>query len=124
MSFRQWLGEGCRRSHGHTWCSHPRSQASNDTVAATATAVTWPARTTIGQARITKSVLLDMEPCVLSDLMLETMRRNPAITAFHLRPSPGEFRSLVALLATCLPSDHARIHSHYIAAHPVDADPP
>ena len=61
---------------------------------------------------------------MLSDLIAKTMRRNPAITAFHLRPGPGEFGSLVELLATRMPSDHARIHGHYIATHPVDADPP
>ena len=32
--------------------------------------------------------------------------------------------SLLESLSTRLPSNHARIHSHYMAAHPVDAEPP
>ena len=105
-------------------CSLPDGQAFHDTVAATATALTWPASTTIGQVRITKSILRDRDPCVLSDLIAETVRRNPTITTFHLRPTPGEYGSLVESLAICMPSNHAHIHSHYMAAHPVDADPP
>ena len=52
------------------------------------------------------------------------MRRNPEITAFHVRPSGADYSSLLESLSTRLPSDHARIHSHYMAAHPVDAEPP
>ena len=50
--------------------------------------------------------------------------RNPEITAFHVRPSGADYSSLLESLLTRLPSDHARIHSHYMAAHPVDAEPP
>ena len=108
----------------YSFTSSVRSGYIHDTVAATATAVTWPAGTTIGRVRITKSVLRDRDPCALSDLIAETVRRNPTITAFHLWPIPGDHGSFVESLATRMPSDHARIHSHYMAAHPVDAGPP
>ena len=52
------------------------------------------------------------------------MRRNPEITAFHVRPSGADYSSLLESLLTRLPSDHARIRCHYMAAHPVDAEPP
>ena len=48
----------------------------------------------------------------------------PEITAFHVRPNGADYSSLLESLSTRLPSDHARIHSHYMAAHPVDAEPP
>ena len=51
------------------------------------------------------------------------MRQNPEITAFHVRPSGADYSSLLESLSTRLPSDHARIHSHYMAAHPVNAEP-
>ena len=73
---------------------------------------------------ITKSILRDMDPCALSDLIAETVRRNPDITAFHVRPSGAAYSSLLEPLSTRLPSDHAWIHSRYIPAHPVDAEPP
>ena len=41
-----------------------------------------------------------------------------------MRPSGADYSSLLESLSTRLPSDHARIHSHYMAAHPVDAEPP
>ena len=63
-------------------------------------------------------------PCALSDLIAETVRRNPEITAFHVRPSGADYSSLLESLSTRLPSDHAWIHSHYMAAPPVDAEPP
>ena len=52
------------------------------------------------------------------------MRRNPDITAFHVRPSGADYSSLLESLSTHLPSDHARIHSQHMAANPVDAEPP
>ena len=48
----------------------------------------------------------------------------PRDTAFHVRPSGADYSSLLESLSTRLPSDHARIHSHYMVAHPVDAEPP
>ena len=41
-----------------------------------------------------------------------------------MRPSGADYSSLLESLSTRLPSDHARIHSRYMAAHPVDAEPP
>ena len=52
------------------------------------------------------------------------MRHNPDITAFHVRPSEADYSSLLESLSDRLPSDHARIHSHCMAAHPMDAEPP
>ena len=52
------------------------------------------------------------------------MRRNPNITAFHVRPSGADYSSLLEFLSTRLQSDHARIRGYYMAAHPVDAEPP
>ena len=109
---------------GACGCSLPEGQAFHNTVAAIATAMIRLAGTIIGRVRITKSVLCDRDPCAPSDLITETVRRNPTITAFHMRPSPGDYGSLVESLVTCMPSHHARIHSHYMAAHPVDANPP
>ena len=74
--------------------------------------------------RITKSILRDRDSCALSDLIAETVRRNPGITAFHVRPSGADYSSVLEALSSRLPSDHARIHSHYMAAHRVDAEPP
>ena len=68
--------------------------------------------------------LRDKDPCALSDLIAEMVRRNPDITAFYVRPSGADYSSLLESLSTRLPSDHTRIHSHYMAAHPVDAEPP
>ena len=48
----------------------------------------------------------------------------PEITAFHARPGGADYSSLLESLSTRLPSNHARIHSHYMAAHPVDAERP
>ena len=109
---------------GTRGCSLPEGQAFHDTAIATNSAVTWPPGTSIGRVRITKSILRDRDPCALSDLIAETVRRNPEITAFHVRPSGAEYSSLLESLPTRLPSDHARIHSHYMAALPVDAEPP
>ena len=78
----------------------------------------------MGRVRITKSILRDRDPCALSDLIAETVRRNPEMTAFHVRPSGADYSHSLESLSTRLPSDHARIHSHYMAAHPVDAEPP
>ena len=105
-------------------CSLPEGQTFHDTAIATNSAVTWPPGTSIGQVRITKSNLRNRDPCGLSDLIAETVRRNPKITAFHVPPSGADYSSLLESLSTHLPSDHARIHSHYMAAHPVDAEPP
>ena len=74
--------------------------------------------------RITKSILRDKDPCALSDLIAETVRRNPDITAFHVRPSGADYSALRVSLSTRLTSNHAQIHSDYMAAHPVDAEPP
>ena len=52
------------------------------------------------------------------------MLRNPTVTAFHPQPTPGDNGSFVESPATCMLSDHARNHGHYMAAQPVDADPP
>ena len=82
--------------------------------------MTWPPDTAIGRVRITKSILCDTDPCALS----QKVRRNPVISAFHARPSGADYPPLLESLSTRLPSDHARIHSHYMAAHPVDAEPP
>ena len=103
--------------------SLPEGQTFHDTAIPTNSAVTRPPGTTIGRVRITKSILRDRDPCALSDLIAETVRRNPGITAFHVRPSGADYSSLLESLSTRLPSDHARIHSHYMAAHPVDAKP-
>ena len=74
--------------------------------------------------RIIKSILRDRDPCALSDLIAEMVRRNSEITAFHVRPSGADYSSLLESLSTRLPSDHVRIYSHYMAAHDVDAEPP
>ena len=74
--------------------------------------------------RITKSILHDRDLCVLSDLMAQTVHRNPNITAFHPRRGPGDYGSLIESLATCMRSDHCPIHTHYMAAHLVDVNPP
>ena len=108
-------------THG---CFLPEGQTLHDTAIPTNSAVTWPPGTTIGRVRITKSILRDGDPCALSDLIAETVRRNPDITAFHVRPSGADYSSLLESLSTSLPSDHTRIHSHYMATHPVDAEPP
>ena len=110
---------------GTRGCSLPEGQTFHDTASATNSAVTWPPGTSIGRVRITKSILRDRDPCALLDLIAETVRRNPEITAFHVRPSGADYSSLLEFLSTRLPSDHARIHSHYMAAHlahPVDAE--
>ena len=107
---------------GHVGAPFPTARPST-TPSPTAIAVTWPPSTTIGRVRITKSVLRDRDPYVLSDLIAETVHRNPTITAFHLRPTPVDYGSLVESPATCMLRDHARIYSHYMAAHPVDAEP-
>ena len=99
-------------------------QTFHDTAIPTNSAETWPPGTSIGRVRITKSILRDREPCALYDLIAERVRRNPDITALHVRPSGADYSSLLESLSTRLPSDHARIHSHYMAAHPVDAEPP
>ena len=109
---------------GTRGCSLPEGQTFHDTAIATNSAVTWPPGTSIGQVRITKSILRDRDPCALSHLIAETVRRNPEITAFHVRASGADYSSLLESLSTRLPSNHARIHSHYMAAHPVDAEPP
>ena len=77
----------------------------------------------IGRVRITKSLIRDRDPYALSNLIEETLRRNPNITAFHVRHGGADYSSLLESLSTRLPSDHAQIHSHYMAAHPVDAEP-
>ena len=104
-------------------CSLPEGQTFQDTGIPTNAVVIWPLGTTVGRVRITKSILRDKDPCAFSDLIAETLRRNPDITAFHVRPSGAEY-SLLESLSTRLPSDHTRIHSHYMAAHPVDAELP
>ena len=109
---------------GTRGCSLPEGQTFHDTAIATNSAVTWPPGTSIGRVRITKSILRDRDPCALSDLIAETVRRNPEITAFLVRPSGADYSSLLESLSTRLPRDHARIHNHYMAAHPVDAEPP
>ena len=88
------------------------------------TAVTSPPGTTIDWVRITKSMLCDKDPCVWTDVIAEKVRRSPNITAFHVQPTLGDYGSFVDSLATRMPSDHSRIHTHYMAAHPMDADPP
>ena len=108
---------------GTRGCSLPEGQTFHDTAIATNSAVTWPPGTSIGRVRIMKSILRDRDPCALSDLIAKTVRRNPEITAFHVRPSGADYSSLPESLSTHLPSDHARIHSHYMAAHPVDVEP-
>ena len=70
---------------------------------------------------ITKSILRDRDPCALSNLIAETVRRNSDITAFHVRPSGADYSSLLESLSTRLPCDHAWIQSHYMAAPLVDA---
>ena len=87
-------------------------------------AVTWPLGTTIGRVRITKSILRDRDTCVLCDLMAQTVHRNPKITAFHPRPNPGDYSSLVESLATCMPRAHSRFNTHYMAAHRWMLSPP
>ena len=109
---------------GTRGCSLPEGHTFHDTAIATNSAVTWAPGTSIGRVRITKSILRDRDPCALSDLIAETVRRNPEITAFHVPPSGADYSSLLESLSTRLPSDHTRIHSHYMAAHPVDAEPP
>ena len=109
---------------GTRGCFLLEGQTFHDTAIATNSAVTWPPGTSIGRVRITKSILRDRDPCALTDLIAETVRRNPEITAFHVRPSGADYSSLQESLSTRLPSDHARLHSHYMAAHPVDAEPP
>ena len=109
---------------GTRGCSLPEGQTFHDTAIATHAAVTWPPGTSIGRVRITKSILRDRDPCALSDLIAETVHRNPEITAFHMRPSRADYSSLLESLSTRLPGDHAQIQSHYMAAHPVDAEPP
>ena len=109
--------------------SFPDGQAVRKTVAPTTTAATWPPGTTLGRVRITKYVLrdrdpCDRDPCLLSDVMAETVDRNPTITALQLRPTPRDYWSLVESLDPRMHSDHARIPSHYMAVDPVDADPP
>ena len=97
---------------GTRGCSLPEGQTFHDTAIATNSAVTWPPGTSIGRVRITKSILRNRDPCALSDLIAGTVRRNPEITAFHVRPSGADYSSLLESLSTRLPSDHARIHSH------------
>ena len=109
---------------GTRGCSLPEGQTFHDNAIPTNSAVTWPPGTTIGRVHITKTILRDRDPCALSDLIAETMRRNPDITAFDVRPSGADYSSLLESLSTRLPSDHSQIHSHYMAAHPVDAKPP
>ena len=109
---------------GRRGCSLPEGQTFHDTTIATNSAVTWPPGTNIGRVRITKSILRDRDPCALLDLIAETVRRNPEITTFHVRPSGADYSSLLESLSARLPSDHTRIHSHYMAAHLVDAEPP
>ena len=109
---------------GTRGCSLPEGQTFHDTAIATNSAVTWPPGTGIGRVRITKSILRDRDPCALSDLIAEIVRRNPEITAFHVRPSGADYSSLLESLSTRLPNDHARIHIHYMAAQSVDAEPP
>ena len=109
---------------GTRGCSLPEGQTFHDTPIATNSAVTSPPGTTIGRVRITKSILRDKDPCALSDLIAETVRCNSDITAFLVQPSGADYSCLLESLSTRLPSDHARIHSHCMAAHPVDAEPP
>ena len=109
---------------GTRGCSFPERQTFHDTAIPTNSAVTWPPGMTIGRVRITKSVLRDRDPCALSDLIVEIVRRNPDITAFHVRPSGADYSSLLDSLSDRLSSDHARMHSHCMAAHPMDAEPP
>ena len=120
-----WDWMAAVRGHAGTrGCSLPEGKRFHDTATPNNSAVTWPPGTTIGRSRITKSILRDRDPCALSDLIAETVRRNTDITAFHVRPSGADYFSLLESLSTRLPSDHARIHSHYMTAHPVDAEPP
>ena len=109
---------------GTRGCSLPEGQAFQDTAIPTNSAVTWSPGTTIGRACITKSIPRDRDPCALSDLIAETVRRNPDITAFHVRPSGADYSSLLESLSPRLPSDHTRIYSRYMAAHPVNAQTP
>ena len=46
---------------------------------------------------------------MLSNLIAKTVRRNPNVTAFHLRRTPGDYGSLVEFLASRMPNDHSRI---------------
>ena len=108
---------------GTPGCSLPEEQAFHETAIPASSAVTGPPGTTIGRVRITKSILRDRDPCVLSDLIAETVRRNPDITVFHVWSSGADYSSLLESLYTRLPSDHARIHRPYMAAYPVDAEP-
>ena len=109
---------------GTRGCSLPQGQTFHDIAIPTNFAVTWPPGTTIGRVRITKSILRDRDPCALSDLIAETARRNPDITAFHVRPGTADYSCLLESLSTHVPSDHAPIHSYYMATHPVDAETP
>ena len=109
---------------GTCGCSHLEGQTFHDTAIPNNSAVTWPPGRTICRVCISKSILRDRDPCALSDLMPEALRRNPDIPAFHVWPSGGDYSSLLESLSTRLPSDHAPIHSHYMAAHPVDAETP
>ena len=92
--------------------SLPEAQTFHDTAIATNSAVTWPPGTSIGWVCITKSILRNRDTCALSDLIADTLRRNPEITAFHVRPNGADYSSLLKSLSTRLPSDHAPIHSH------------
>ena len=94
---------------GTRGCSLPEGLTFHDTAIATKSAVTWPPGTSIGRVRIAKSILRERDPCALSDLIAETVRRNPEITAFHVRPSGADYSSLLESLSTRLPSDHARM---------------
>ena len=105
-------------------CSLPGGQTFHDTAIPTNSAVTWPPRTTIGRVHITKYILRDRDPYALSDLIAETVRHNPDITAFLVRASGADHTSLPESLSFHLPSRHAQIHSHYMAAHPLDAETP
>ena len=109
---------------GTRGCSLLEGKTFHDTAIPTNSAVTWPPGTSIGRVRITKSILRDRNPGALSDLIEETVRRNPDITAFHVRPTRADYSFLLESLSTRPPSDHVRIHSIYMAAHPVDAEPP
>ena len=109
---------------GTRGCSLPEGQTFHNTAIATNSPVTWPPGTSIGRVRITKSILRDRDPCALSNLIAVTSRCNPEITAFHVRHSGADYSCLLESLSTRLPHDHARINSHYMAAHPVDAEPP
>ena len=127
LSLRLGLDGGRHRPRRYTWLlpsGGAEGQTFHDTAIPTNSVVTWPPGTSIRRVRITKSILRDRDPRALSDLIAETVRRNPEITAFHVRPSGGDYSSLLESLSTRLPSDHARIHNHYMAAHTVDAEPP